>query len=103
LDTLLGKLKMLQIGAAGGLFLVWLSVAWGAGVGKFVWRSTLCTIIGFALMTGISLVERGIEKEVERVRQDMHRQRGQAYSPPMPESVEWLNGLIKLIWGLVDP
>jgi hypothetical protein len=33
----------------------------------------------------------------------MHRQRGEIYSPPTPESVEWLNNLIKLFWGLVDP
>jgi Ca2+-dependent lipid-binding protein len=54
-------------------------------------------------MTGLSVVERGIDKEVERVRQDMGRQRGEAFSPPFPESVEWLNGLVKLIWGLIDP
>lgn len=94
---------MLQIGSAAGLFIVWLSVAFGSGITKFIWRSILCTTIGFALMTGISLVERGIEKEVERIRQDLGRQRGEAYSPPLPESVEWLNGLIKLVWGLVDP
>ena len=85
------------------MFLVWLSVAWGSGFTAFVWRSVLCTTVGFALMTGISLVQRGIDKEVERVRQDLHRQRGEAFSPPMPESVEWLNNLIKLVWGLVDP
>jgi Ca2+-dependent lipid-binding protein len=33
----------------------------------------------------------------------MHRQRGEIFSPPTPESVEWLNGLIKLIWGLINP
>lgn len=103
LGSLLSKLKFLQLGAAGGLAIVWLSVAFGSGLYKFIWRSIVCSVVGFALMTGISVVERGIEKEVERVRQDMHRQRGQAFSPPLPESVEWLNGLIKLIWGLIDP
>jgi len=63
----------------------------------------LCSIMAFGLMTAVSLVERGIEKEIERVRQDLSRQRGEAFSPPMPESVEWLNGLIKLIWGVIDP
>lgn len=100
---MLSKLKLLQLGSAGGLFVVWMSVAWGSGFTKFIWRSTLCSVIGLALMTGISLVERGLEKEVERVRQDMSRQRGEAFSPPIPESVEWLNGLIKLMWGLIDP
>ncbi|OCF41030.1 C2 domain-containing protein [Kwoniella heveanensis CBS 569] len=102
-EGMLGKLRMLQYGSAAGLFFIWISVAFGSGFIKFIWRSILCSTIGFALMTGISLVERGLEKEVERVRQDMGRQRGEAFSPPVPESVEWLNGLIKLIWGLVDP
>ena len=103
LGTLLSKLRMLQYGAGGCLVVVWLSVAFGSGIWKFVWRSIICSVVGFALMTGISIVERGIEKEVERVRQDLGRQRGEAFSPPTPESVEWLNGLIKLIWGLIDP
>ncbi|WVQ82868.1 hypothetical protein IAT38_005004 [Cryptococcus sp. DSM 104549] len=102
-DGMLGKLRILQYATAGCLFLIWLSVAFGSGLGKFIWRSILCSTIGFVLMTGISLVERGLEKEVERVRQDMSRQRGESFSPPVPESVEWLNGLIKLVWGLVDP
>ncbi|WVR03079.1 hypothetical protein IAU60_000068 [Kwoniella sp. DSM 27419] len=102
-DSMLGKLKMLQAGVGIGMFLIWVSVAFGSGLIQLVWRSILCSVIGFGLMTGISLVERGIEKELERVRQDMGRQRGESYSPPFPESVEWLNGLIKLIWGLVDP
>jgi Ca2+-dependent lipid-binding protein len=33
----------------------------------------------------------------------MHRQRGEKFSPPTPESVEWLNAFIKTIWGLVNP
>ena len=69
----------------------------------FAWRSTLCSATAFALMTAVSIVERGIEKEIESVRQDLSRARGEAFSPPMPESVEWLNGLIKLVWGIVDP
>jgi len=103
IDGLLGRLKLVQFAIAGGMFVVWVSVAWGSGIMAFAWRSTLCTVMAFALMTAVSLVERGIEKEIERVRQDLSRQRGEAFSPPMPESVEWLNGLIKLIWGVVDP
>lgn len=94
---------MLEYGAGLGLFFVWLSVAFGSGFTRFMWRTLVCSVVGFVLMTGISLVERGIDKEMERVRLDMHRQRGETFSPPMPESVEWLNGLIKLMWGLIDP
>jgi hypothetical protein len=103
LAAMLGKLRMLQYASAGCLLIVWLTMAFGAGIKNLIWRSTVCGILGFALMTGISLVERGVEKEVERVRQDMGRARGEAFSPPIPESVEWLNGLIKLIWGVIDP
>jgi Ca2+-dependent lipid-binding protein len=85
------------------LFFLWLSVAFGSGIIRFIWRSILCAGTAIAIMTAISLVERGMEKELEAVRLDMHRQRGVAYSPPAPESVEWLNGLIKLVWGLLDP
>lgn len=101
--SLLNKLRMLQVAAGGGLFLVWISVAFGSGYFRFLWRSAVCFVIGGGLMIGISLVERGLDKELERVRQAMGRSRGETFSPPMPESVEWLNGLIRLMWGLVDP
>ena len=45
----------------------------------------------------------GLLIQTLQIRYDMHRQRGEIYSPPTPESVEWLNNLIKLFWGLVDP
>ncbi|RXK42692.1 C2 domain-containing protein [Tremella mesenterica] len=103
LAAVLSKLRMLQYGAGIGMFIVWLTVAWGNGVGSFIWRSIICSTIGFVLMTAGSLIERGLEKEMEAVRQDMGRARGEAFSPPLPESVEWLNGLIKLVWGVIDP
>lgn len=103
LETALEKLKLIQYGIAGSVFFIWLTVSFGSGLVAFVYRSTLCSVTAFILMTALSLVERSLEKDVEKVRQDMGRQRGEAFSPPVPESVEWLNGLIKLIWGLVDP
>lgn len=103
LETALAKLKLIQYGIAGSVFFIWLTVSFGSGLIAFVYRSTLCSVTAFILMTALSLVERSLEKDVEKVRQDMGRQRGEAFSPPVPESVEWLNGLIKLVWGLVDP
>ncbi len=46
---------------------------------------------------------RKIEKEVERVRWDAERRRADEFIPPTPESVEWLNALLKLVWGLINP
>lgn len=94
---------MVQFGIAGAMFVIWLSVAFGSGLLKLVWRSILCGVAGAGLVTVVSIVERGMEKEMERIRLDMSRQRGEAFSPPLPESVEWLNGLIKLVWGVIDP
>ncbi len=34
--------------------------------------------------TLVSLVQRGIEKEMERIRANMHRERGETFSPPTP-------------------
>ncbi|OXC65474.1 hypothetical protein AYX13_05483 [Cryptococcus neoformans] len=99
----LDKLKLIQYGIAGFSFFIWLTVSFGSGLLAFVYRSILCSVSAFILMTAMSLVERSLEKDVEKVRQDMGRQRGEAFSPPVPESVEWLNGLIKLVWGLLDP
>ena len=94
---------MLQYGSAIGTLVIWLTVAFGSGVAAFVWRSIVCSTVGFVLMTVASVMERGLEKEMEAVRQDMGRARGEAFSPPFPESVEWLNGLVKLVWGVIDP
>lgn len=76
----------------------------------------------FVELTLVSLVQRGIEKEVERIRHDMARQRGEEFAHPtpgatglklstrtklrphdFPESVEWVNAFLKVVWGLVDP
>ena len=102
-DGLLLKLRMVQFGIAGAMFIIWLSVAFGHGIIRLIWRSTLCGVFGAGLVIVVNIVTRGMEKELERIRQDMGRQRGEAFSPPLPESVEWLNGLIKLIWGVIDP
>ena len=59
--------------------------------------------MAFGLVSLASLLERNVEKEIDAVRLDLGRARGEAFSPPFPESTEWLNGLIKLVWGLIDP
>lgn len=46
---------------------------------------------------------RKIEKDFEDVRMHMHKQRGEEHSPPMPESVEWLNALISVVWKQINP
>lgn len=44
---------------------------------------------------------RKITKELERVRMSLHQRRAEHFSPPTPESVEWLNAMLKLVWTLI--
>ena len=60
---------------------------------------------GIAVVAWITAENAGrkVEKEMERVRWETEKRRGEEFSPPTPESVEWLNALLKLIWGLINP
>ncbi|KAL1405327.1 hypothetical protein Q8F55_008956 [Vanrija albida] len=102
-EEIVQRFQLLQYAAIGGMFVLWLFVAFGSGFRAFFWRSVVCGAFGAAFVTGISVLGRGIDRDLEKVRVDLSRARGEAFSPPMPESVEWLNGLIKLVWGVVDP
>lgn len=97
------KIQGLGLASAVGLTAIWIFTAFGHGYKRFFWVSLLCSAVGAILVTLINIISRSLEKEVESIRMDMHRQRGAIYSPPTPESVEWLNSMIKLVWGLVNP
>ncbi|KAI5450049.1 hypothetical protein NCC49_003811 [Naganishia albida] len=97
------KLQLLGVACAGSLAIVWLFTAFGHGFWRFARVSFICSVAAGILVTLVSLISRNLEEEMDAVRLDMHRQRGEIYSPPVPESVEWLNNMIKLMWGLIDP
>jgi Ca2+-dependent lipid-binding protein len=45
-----------------------------------------------------------IKEEAENIRWESEKQRGQtAQLNLIPESVEWMNTLLRIIWGLVNP
>jgi Ca2+-dependent lipid-binding protein len=45
-----------------------------------------------------------IKEEAENIRWETEKQRGQtAQLNLIPESVEWMNTLLRIIWGLVNP
>jgi len=82
---------------------LWWTTAFGAGAWAFMWRSSLFGLVAiFAFFQG-SLLSRKIEKELEKIRFEMHRQRGIENSPPTPESTEWLNAFISTLMGLLNP
>lgn len=64
--------------------MVWLFTVFGSGWMLFFLRSTVIGTSAFVGMTLASLAQRKVEKEVQRVRMDLHRTRGEAYSPPTP-------------------
>lgn len=97
------KIRQLQYAAAGGVGLLWFFVAFGSGIWKFLFRTGYCIGFMVVLVSILNIAERQFSKEIQNIRYDQHRSRGEAFSPPFPESVEWLNGLVKLVWGLIDP
>lgn len=40
---------------------------------------------------------------MEQARVEMHRKRGLNHTPPVPESTEWLNAMLAVVWPLIDP
>jgi Ca2+-dependent lipid-binding protein len=82
---------------------LWWLLAFRRGWFNFLLISFLMPVLSFVLTTLASLAQRKLEKEVERVRFDLHTQRGAMYSPPTPESTEWLNAFIGTFWRLLPP
>ncbi|CAO1617178.1 unnamed protein product [Sympodiomycopsis kandeliae] len=103
MTSLTGAFRNLEIGLAVGAVLIWFFVAFGAGFWKFVFRSALISSLAFGAITAVHLALRRVEKDLEGVRTHMHTQRGQDYAPPIPESVEWLNAAIAVVWRQIDP
>lgn len=93
----------LAIGLGASLAVIWLVFAFGNGWWKFLVRTTAVITVGICGWTGLHLQLRKIEKEHEAVRAEMHRQRGEQHSPPMPESVEWLNAAVACVWKQINP
>lgn len=102
-DAVMNYLTKLQLIIASGSAVLWFFLAFTGGFWAFLWRSTLIGTFGFAAMAAANLAQRKLEREVDRIRHDMHQQRGEKFAPPTPESVEWLNAFTKVIWGLIPP
>jgi len=64
--------------------IIWFFTAFGHGYKRFFFVSFIIGALTFVEMTLVSLVQRGIEKEIDRFRHDMARQRGEEFSPPTP-------------------
>ncbi|KAH7419655.1 C2 domain protein [Cadophora sp. MPI-SDFR-AT-0126] len=59
---------------------------------------------GVILSSGIHLWLRGIQESANAVNWDAERKRATAATESLvPESVEWMNSLIGVVWGLINP
>ncbi|KAH8101901.1 hypothetical protein BXZ70DRAFT_932402 [Cristinia sonorae] len=85
--------------------IIWFFVVFRNHLSWLSWffRSGLLGGVVLIAWVGAENAGRKIEKELERVRMKMHTQRAEEHSPPTPESVEWMNALIKVVWGLINP
>lgn len=95
------RLHQLELGVMAGMALIWFFLAFGNGAVVFFLRTGVLSTVTFGLVTALHLVERQILRNVSEVRMQMERQRGEEHSPPTPESVEWLNGLLATVWPLI--
>jgi len=99
------KVAMDQITIAGavGLVVVWWFVAFGSGYIRFFWRTGLLIGLGVLLWMAGGIAAKNVEHELERVRMSLHKQRADKFSPPTPESVEWINSFLSVAWKMISP
>jgi hypothetical protein len=103
LASTISALQNLAYFAVFASFVLWLLIAFRHGFWVFAFRTALCVGFGAGGSFYAWKAARGVEKETEKVRWEMHRQRAEKFAPPFPESVEWLNALIETFWGLINP
>lgn len=100
---LANSFDQLSLALATAIGFIWLSVAFGHGWLAFFFRTMLIGTGAVIAWFSVAIAFRRIEKEFEDVRAHMHRQRGKHFSPPTPESVEWLNSAVACIWKQINP
>ncbi|GAA5990859.1 hypothetical protein JCM10908_000050 [Rhodotorula pacifica] len=104
LKAIANTINFYAMAIIAGLGVIWFFTAWrGAGWKGFIFYSEVIGAVAICVFFAHGLVIRKIEKEFERVRLYMHQQRGEQYAPPTPESVEWLNSFVKVVWPLINP
>lgn len=100
LDDLFTKIF---IGYVSVVVLVWGVATVGHGWFAFFTRTFLLALAALAGFLVLGLIKNKLLLEFERIRSSMHRQRGERFSPPYPESVEWLNAAVAALWKQLNP
>lgn len=91
------------IGYASVIIMVWGVATVGHGWLAFFTRTFFLGLAALAGFSGLGLIKNKLLLEFDRIRATMHRQRGEQFSPPYPESVEWLNAAVAALWKQLNP
>lgn len=102
-SSIYGTLYTIAACVCGGLTILWFLVAFRSGFWAFFIRSTIIGVIGIGTFFAVGISGRKLEKDIEKARAEMHRKRGITHSPLTPESAEWLNAMLAVVWPLIDP
>lgn len=98
-DTLESTVFQTTIAVVGGIVVLnWLFVGGG-------WKGLIAsTFAGVIVSTGIHLWLRRIQEDANAVNWDAERSRATAATESLvPESVEWMNSLVGIVWNLINP
>ena len=86
LQPILASLNTVSIIFAGSLGVVLVLVYFGSTWKQFVVRAAVLGTIGVGSVAAVGVYTNRITKDIERVRFNMHKQRGENFSPPVRRS-----------------
>lgn len=69
------------------------------------WKGLIASAFAAVIVScGLHLWLRGIQQNANSVNWDAERKRATAATESLvPESIEWMNSLVKIVWGLINP
>ncbi|TVY40867.1 Meiotically up-regulated protein 190 protein [Lachnellula occidentalis] len=69
------------------------------------WKGLIASVFaGMIIACGIHLWLRGVQESANAINWDAERKRAKAATESLvPESVEWMNSLVGVVWGLINP
>ncbi|TVY19298.1 Meiotically up-regulated gene 190 protein, partial [Lachnellula arida] len=69
------------------------------------WKGLIASLFaGIIVSCGIHLWLRGVQESANAINWDAERKRAKAATESLvPESVEWMNSLVGIVWGLINP
>jgi hypothetical protein len=91
--------RQTSIAVLGGIVVLnWLFLGGG-------WKGLIGSIFtGFLVSCGLHLWLRNLQESANAINWDTERKRATAATESLvPESVEWMNSLVSVVWGLINP